>query len=807
MDVQAPGNGYLAPGGLKGLTKMTAPLQLFVACDGDDGWSGRLPAPNAERTDGPLAELAAARNAIRRLKKESELQGPVEVMVRGGVYPMSEPLRLSPGDSGTEECPVTYRAYADEKPVLSGGRRITGWKPYRDGILQAQIPEVRAGLWHFRQLFYKGRRMIRARRPKYDPANPLYGGWSFVEGLVSENPALRQVTRLNLGPIRTDPDGVGSNEEISADVLAEQIEAPTAVAFDPAPFPAEWEKPGQGEMFVLPGLGWVSDIIPIKSVDYQEHVIHLCRTARPFSQSLGRAMRLTKGNRFYVENMLEDLTEPGEWCLDTDTGTVYFRPPALSEGEGPEGDFDPDDVSAPFADALIRLVGQPGRPVHHVNIRGLTFTQTRTGFPRENAYYKTPNAAQTVYLENAEDCCIEGNRFDAVGGDAIRLQNANARCTIARNAIAHAGAYGIFLGSYQKGFARHDTLSGDVPSPAEWHKYPEDRAPTVMAWPKSREHLIADNHIHHVGVYEKHACGIALFGVSSVDITIRNNSIHNTPRFGIGLMSGFGRVIIEYNDLRYLSEETCDTGGIGSNRWYTWEGDPELARGCIIRFNRIRDVIGCGAYGMKAEPGGIDHAGGRIWAPYYSWGIYFDNAPMDTLVYGNICARNTLGGIMISHFGRNVTVENNIFVDSERSQSYMLFNGPMSDIRVRRNIFSWSDEDADMMCLNLQRDIDLQRVFSEFEGNLYDPPPGAPITFHGSAGEAAKRVGMATENKDLDMEHWCALGFDQNSVVQDPCFVDPENDDYDLRPDSPALARGFEPIDTDAIGVRESGKA
>jgi len=75
-------------------------------------------------------------------------------------------------------------------------------------------------------------------------------------------------------------------------------------------------------------------------------------------------------------------------------------------------------------------------------------------------------------------------------------------------------------------------------------------------------------------------------------------------------------------------------------------------------------------------------------SPLNSWAIYFDNAPMDVLVYGNICARNTLGGIMISHYGKNVTIENNIFVDSGKSQAYLLFAGQMSNVRFKRNIFS-----------------------------------------------------------------------------------------------------------------------
>ena len=41
---------------------------LYVAPDGNDAWSGRLARPNAGRTDGPLASLQGARDAIRSQK-------------------------------------------------------------------------------------------------------------------------------------------------------------------------------------------------------------------------------------------------------------------------------------------------------------------------------------------------------------------------------------------------------------------------------------------------------------------------------------------------------------------------------------------------------------------------------------------------------------------------------------------------------------------------------------------------------------------------------------------------------------------
>jgi hypothetical protein len=175
---------------------------------------------------------------------------------------------------------------------------------------------------------------------------------------------------------------------------------------------------------------------------------------------------------------------------------------------------------------------------------------------------------------------------------------------------------------------------------------------------------------------------------------------------------------------------------------------------------------------------------------------------MDVLVYGNICARNTLGGIMISHYGNNVTVENNIFVDSSTSQAYFLFSGQMSNIVMRRNIFSYRSKDANYLRMNLMVNSDPQAIITEHDRQLYHLPDGATLTFDGLPGEAVVRTGMQTsEQADTTLQTWRAMGFDANSVFADPKFVDPANDDYTLRPDSPAFELGFQPIDTDRIGL------
>jgi hypothetical protein len=43
------------------------PAAYYVATDGNDAWSGRLPAPNANKSDGPLATLGRAKEAVRQL--------------------------------------------------------------------------------------------------------------------------------------------------------------------------------------------------------------------------------------------------------------------------------------------------------------------------------------------------------------------------------------------------------------------------------------------------------------------------------------------------------------------------------------------------------------------------------------------------------------------------------------------------------------------------------------------------------------------------------------------------------------------
>jgi len=145
-------------------------IQLYVATNGNDSWSGKIASPNTDGTDGPFATLERARDEIRQLKSDG-LDAPGTVFVRDGIYQLSRTLKLDKQDSGSEEAPIKYCAYQGEKPIIIGGKKINGFSSYKDGILQADVGSQEFEGIYFRQLFCNGKRMHLARYPNYDADN------------------------------------------------------------------------------------------------------------------------------------------------------------------------------------------------------------------------------------------------------------------------------------------------------------------------------------------------------------------------------------------------------------------------------------------------------------------------------------------------------------------------------------------------------------------------------------------------------------------------------------------------------------
>ncbi|HTN67886.1 MAG TPA: right-handed parallel beta-helix repeat-containing protein, partial [Dysgonamonadaceae bacterium] len=141
----------------------TETADFYVSVKGNDSWSGTLPEPNSTKSDGPFATLKRAQQAVRELKSKvyQPKDAPIEtrwigsphpfgrgkdilVYIREGFYSLSEPLVFEPIDGGErvetnlptgafeyhklKDHYVTYAAFPGEKPVISGGVEVSGWK-------------------------------------------------------------------------------------------------------------------------------------------------------------------------------------------------------------------------------------------------------------------------------------------------------------------------------------------------------------------------------------------------------------------------------------------------------------------------------------------------------------------------------------------------------------------------------------------------------------------------------------------------------------------------------------------------------
>lgn len=699
---------------------------FYVSPDGNDSDPGTL--------SHPFQSLARARDAVFRLRNARRVQKPVVVMLRGGTYPLEQSVVFSSQDSGTEQAPITYMAYPGESPVLSGGRPVKGWQLYKDKIYSTVLPVEENQNYRFRELFFNGKRQIRARYPNYDPQHPNYGGWAFIES--------------------TEP-----------------AEAPAPVSFrwEPGVFPRRWAKPEQGEIFIIPGLAWLSHLIPIREVDYDKRLISVTRRLAT------RWDKLTKGNRFYVENMLEELDQPGEWCFDTETSKLYFWPP-----EGPMRD---DEVTVPVTDRLIELRATTRDPVRYLRFHGLTFTQTLPVFPNpipqqpDYVDCNRPNSGgYALYLENAEHCTVEDCRFDQVGGDAIRLHNYNAHNRIVGNEIMGAGGQGICL-------AYLDFWPYDFP-PVTRGKSKQLRSMSSRL-PWAIGNVISRNHIHHCGIVDNFGAAIHVHGLNCQDNVIANNSIHDMPHHAIYFSMGFGRSIIEYNDVHTLCLVMADAGGVYCNRWCVLDDHEVLRNNNIIRYNFIRDVRGVYPFGKETPDPVSTPSQDRIKVPYFTWGIYFDNSPRRAEVYGNITIGNVWGGVFLGGgYGEpsDCLVENNILVDSSVYQFDLGMKEEATGNRFVRNIVYFRNPEAALLRVRSPKGVE------ECDHNLY---------FQANQNKL-RVVGLPEESFD----RWREMGFDQHSVVADPLFVDPEHGDYRLKPESPALKLGFKPIPVERIGLR-----
>lgn len=505
----------------------------------------------------PLATLAGAKARARQLG-----EGTV-VLFREGIYTVDETVHFDAADSG-----VTYKAYSGERVVFTAGTPYTGFEECTVNGIRAFKKEV--GNADFNVLFGENSTFAKTRYPE--------------SGYL-------KVSRTDDGDLKPGADG------------SDQYFAPYDGLYTDENMP---NFRNTADITVRLLHYWKDEMLRISHYDSAAGHIKFDKYA---------SMRISKNDRFFLENVFEMLLKPGQWYLDRADGVLYVVP---NDGDRA------DEFTAwgSTLETMIAVNGTSGVSFENIIFRGNGFTySTEPDFPQA-AYDATP----CISYENAENFSIRNCEFRDIASCSVYFGNAVQNAAVESCIFNNIGAQAVFVNGQNVDIADANA---------------------------SKNIRITNNIISEYGRVFYNAVAVLVTHANSVEIS--HNEIHDGyyTAVSVGWVWGYGYSVTYNNricdNLIYNIGQgwLSDMGGI-----YTLGNQP----GTVISGNVIHNVA--------ADP---DEGG------YGGWGIYLDEGSSYITVEKNLSYACGSDAYHL-HYGSYNTVRNNIFALSGDSQIKVVSN-------------------------------------------------------------------------------------------------------------------------------------
>ena len=328
-----------------GLQGCTAAKEFYVSPTGSGNGS----------FEQPFSSIAQAQEAVRAYKQANP-SDEIVVYLRGGKYYLSEPIVFTPADSGSEDAPITYKAYQNEEPLILGGVKLTGlkWKKHNENIYKTNVPE---GLV-FETLFINGTQQILARYPNYTEDAPAFNG-------------------------------------IASDCLSKERVA-------------TWSDPTDGYFHAMHKALWGGVHYRITGKKNDSEVILEGGTQNNRGSSKHAQYR-------FVENIFEELDDVNEWYLNRRTSELYFYPEKGTDLNQAEVEVAALEQLFVFDGSLenpVKHIAIEGLTLKRT-IR--TFMKTADRLLRSDW---TIYRGGVVHFEGTENCAIRDCELSDLGGNA-----------------------------------------------------------------------------------------------------------------------------------------------------------------------------------------------------------------------------------------------------------------------------------------------------------------------------------------------------------------------------------------------------
>jgi hypothetical protein len=484
---------------------------------------------------------------------------------------------------------------------------------------------------------------------------------------------------------------------------------------------------------------WVESRLPVAGVDEKERIVTFSKRS---------VFGLEPGDLYYAEGAFEFLDEPGEWYLDASTGTLYYMP-------RPGEQIAEVQAIAPVLPQVVRFEGKPeaGHFVERIVVRGLTFSHTEWCFPE--GFHRGKNKPEVSPEPKAE---VGGFAQAAVGVPGAVWGEGVCDCVFEDCRFSSVGNYGLELA---RGCQRNRIIQCEFSDLGAGGLKIGETSIRDQAAEQTGGNEISGCHIHDGG--KMFASGIGIWIGQSPSNRILHNLIHDFYYTGIsiGWTWGYGPALatnntVTLNHVHHIGVKSDGDGPILSDMGgiYTLGKQP----GTTVRNNLWHDIAGI---------------------RYGGWGIYFDEGSSGIVAESNVVYRTTHGGFH-QHYGETNVFRNNILAFGRDQQIQRSRPEPHVSFSFVTNIVYF--DSGTLLTGNWDGDENYK-----MDWNLYfDARPDAKPD--------QVRVGPCT------WEKWQERGHDQHSLVADPLFLAPRENDFRLQPSSPAFKLGFQSIDLSHVG-------
>jgi hypothetical protein len=762
---------------------------IYVAPDGNDSWSGKLPAPNSNKTDGPFATFDHARAYVRTISKSGLSQ--VSVQFRGGMYFLPSTEEFTAADSGSSTTEIVYENYPREAPIISGGMRVQNWTNVSGNTWKTTLP---ASTQYFENLFYNG---VRRLRPRLSVA------------ATSASSAYLGTYFRNVGPIYSPTQTVDCSVSFPAG-----WECYDRFYYNPAdPISDTWKNlaPPAGNLCNQPAgnPALAGDIelvnfeqysvskLRISCVDTAHHIVYLTGDTAT-EQDHPTSHGFIPNHRYLIENVQDDLTQPGQWFLDR-SSTPWTLTYLAKPGENPNTDM----VIVPQLTQVLVASN-----LQYVTFRGLTFADDNYTMPA-TGYDGSSDIIASLSFQNSQHIAFDSSTVTQTSGVGLEFLSCvdksskswcvskSASAVTANNVIENSAFFELAADAIRVGTSGQSSdTNANVPQFHMVRNNVVEGYGRVYASSKAiTQGQGHDNLYTHNDVYDGYKGAIHVCYCSDSDVN---------PPFTNNNTISFNRVYDLFQGL--MNDSGSLYFGVGTIR------PPSSGTGNKMLNNVVHDVNDATALGDSDGYGGD--------------GLYMDDYTGLVDVENNLVYR--VSGNAISFSGpragpnQQSTVRNNILAFARGSlinayDPYVFTSVPPSPLFfvASSNIFYFDRDSASSPpfyvqggCVWAGQGVAFT-AFEQFDGNLYWRTGGGfatdPQAFHADLKEdAMNNCGGPALWTFFTFAGWQGMGEDGQGLVKNPGFRNPAYpaDDYSLPGGSPGV--GFVAFDSCQAGVTQN---